>query len=141
MPEKKTIFEQAIPYPDNHKRAHIAPRVDLLVTLYILTPVGKNCNHALLSTASTPSFSMPVYGINRRALRFRLSLFAKKSMRRWSHCNVCVCVCVFFSQMRKINAGGKRETSKKHAQALHLKTHKQQLFCCNQKEQDYYEQD
>ena len=30
---KNTIFEQAVPDPDNHKEAHIAPTADLLVTL------------------------------------------------------------------------------------------------------------
>ena len=32
---KNTIFEQAIPDPDNHKGARIVPTVDLLVTLFI----------------------------------------------------------------------------------------------------------
>ena len=91
--KKNTIFEQAIPDPDNHKRAHIAPAVDLLVTPYILTPLGKNLSYtSIQSTGSTPSISISCAWNPPLCLRFRLSLFAKKSMRSWSRCNVCVFV-------------------------------------------------
>ena len=44
-----------------------------------------------------------------------LSFSQEKLARDLSHCNVCVFV---FFHMSKINAGGRRETSNKHAQAL-----------------------
>ena len=112
---KNTIFEQAIPDPDNHERAHIVPAVDLLVTHYTFSlQWGKTVIIHVTARARHLPLPISVYGINRRAWASDFH-FSQKSQ-----CGagpIAMYVCLFFSQMRKINAGGNGEISKKHAQA------------------------
>ena len=62
---------------------------------------------------SIPSFSISVFGTSRRAFQaFTSSLeLAKKNQEKDGP--IAMYVCLFSSQMSKINAGRKRETSKK----------------------------
>ena len=95
---------------------HLA--VNLLVTLNILTPVGENwimIINTLQSTGLTPSISISVFGINRRACFFKLLLVAKKNQ-----CGagpIAMYVCFVFLPNDENQRGRITRNIEKHAQA------------------------
>ena len=121
--------------------AFFSPRISMMVLFFVqgivhslildLTLVGKNCNHTLQSTGSTPSFYFSVYGFNLRAC---VSGFHFSQKNQCDACPVAQCMCVCFSpEWLKSTRADKKHW--KHAKALPLDLKARQLAGLR-KEQD-----
>ena len=84
---KKHNIWTSYPRPWQSETGTHAPTVDLLVALYILTPVGKNWLLSYTSEHGRDSFLFNVCVWNQLScLRFRVELFAKKKKKKKNQC-------------------------------------------------------